>query len=202
MTNRTAIIIGAGPAGLTAAVELLARTDITPIVYEATDDIGGIARTVDYKGNYMDIGGHRFFSRSQRVMQWWLRFFPLQGAPAQDDLLLGREVPLATGPNAPDPEVSDRVMLIRPRVSRIFFERTFYDYPISLSWNTVSNLGARRLVNRAELLERMSAADPQGRVSGGFPYQSLRQRALLDFLSGLHGKGLGDPLSPDQSGMG
>jgi protoporphyrinogen oxidase len=56
---------------------------------------------------------------------------------------------VATDPNAPDPEISDRVMLIRPRVSRIFFERTFYDYPISLSWNTVSSLGPRRLAKIA-----------------------------------------------------
>ncbi|HJQ38391.1 MAG TPA: NAD(P)-binding protein, partial [Thermoanaerobaculia bacterium] len=44
--TRTAVIIGAGPAGLTAAYELLERTDIRPIVLEATDELGGIARTV------------------------------------------------------------------------------------------------------------------------------------------------------------
>ncbi|HWW61947.1 MAG TPA: NAD(P)-binding protein, partial [Thermoanaerobaculia bacterium] len=68
----TAVIIGAGPAGLTAAYELLARTDIKPIVLEATEMLGGIARTVNYKGNRIDIGGHRFFSKSDRVMSWWL----------------------------------------------------------------------------------------------------------------------------------
>src|SRR5580658_9120381 len=69
--SKRAIIIGAGPAGLTAALELLRRTDIVPVVLEASEEIGGISRTIRYKGNRMDIGGHRFFSKSDRVMQWW-----------------------------------------------------------------------------------------------------------------------------------
>src|SRR5271155_5314970 len=77
MTKQRAIIIGAGPAGLTAALELLRRTDIQPIILEASGDIGGISRTIQYKGNRMDIGGHRFFSKSDRVMQWWLDVMPL-----------------------------------------------------------------------------------------------------------------------------
>ena len=76
--NRRAVIIGAGPAGLTAAFELLTRTDIVPIVLEKTDYVGGISRTVNYKGNRIDIGGHRFFSKSDRVMQWWLKILPMQ----------------------------------------------------------------------------------------------------------------------------
>ncbi len=68
--TKKAIIIGAGPAGLTAAYELLEKTDIKPIVLELTDDVGGIARTINYKGYRMDIGGHRFFSKSDRVMKW------------------------------------------------------------------------------------------------------------------------------------
>lgn len=65
-----AIIVGAGPAGLTAAHELLEKTDIHPIVLEETDAIGGISQTVCYKGNRMDIGGHRFFSKSTMVMDF------------------------------------------------------------------------------------------------------------------------------------
>ncbi len=149
MSKKTAVIIGAGPAGLTAAAELLERTDITPLVCERTDALGGISRTVNYQGNRMDIGGHRFFSKSERVMQWWLRFFPLQGAPACDDRLLGRDVPLNTDPGAPDPETADRVMLTRPRVSRILFERTFYEYPLAINWNTMANLGPWRLARNA-----------------------------------------------------
>ena len=78
MKQKTAIIIGAGPAGLTAAYELLEKTNIKPIIYEAAGDVGGISRTVNYKGNYIDIGGHRFFSKSDRVMDWWLNIFPLR----------------------------------------------------------------------------------------------------------------------------
>ena len=84
MDKPTAVIVGAGPAGLTAAYELLQRTDIKPILYELTGDIGGIAKTVNYKGNRMDMGGHRFFSKSDRVMNWWLNILPLQGATASN----------------------------------------------------------------------------------------------------------------------
>ena len=87
-TQRTAIIIGGGPAGLTAALELLQRTDIKPIVYEGADNVGGIARTFVHKGNRIDIGGHRFFSKSDRVMDWWSNILPLQGR--DDGKSLGR----------------------------------------------------------------------------------------------------------------
>lgn len=149
MSERTAIVIGAGPAGLTAASELLDRTDIKPVIYEATGDIGGISKTVNYKDNRMDIGGHRFFSKSDRVMRWWLNVFALQGKPARDDILLGRDLPLSSAPDAPDPEQTDKVMLIRNRLSRILFERNFYDYPVSLSLNTFRNLGLLRIARIA-----------------------------------------------------
>ena len=81
--SRTAIIIGAGPAGLTAGLELLRRTDIQPIILEASHEIGGISRTIRYKGNRMDIGGHRFFSKSDRVMQWWMELMPPEHTDAE-----------------------------------------------------------------------------------------------------------------------
>src|SRR5579862_5151852 len=84
-TKRTAVIIGAGPAGLTAALELLRRTDIVPIVLEASEEIGGISRTIKYKGNRMDIGGHRFFSKSDRVMQWWMDLMPPEIAASEGE---------------------------------------------------------------------------------------------------------------------
>lgn len=142
--KKTAIIIGAGPAGLTAAYELLKRTDVHPVVLEETDVIGGISQTVRYKGNRMDIGGHRFFSKNDTVMRWWEELMPLQGAPALDDKLLGREKPLA--PGGPDPETEDRVMLVRDRVSRIFFLRNFFDYPISLRWSTFAGMGFKNTI--------------------------------------------------------
>lgn len=139
---KTAIIIGAGPAGLTAAYMLLKETDVVPIVLEESDVVGGISRTVCHNGNRMDLGGHRFFSKNEEVNALWQELMPLQGAPALDDLLLGREKPLEKG--GPDPEHEDRVMLVRDRVSRIYYLRKFFDYPISLKWQTIRNMGIWR----------------------------------------------------------
>ncbi len=140
MRNKTAIIIGAGPAGLTAAYELLKKTDdVLPVVLEAEDFVGGISRTAEYKGNRMDIGGHRFFSKDDRVVKLWTDFLPVQGAPSFDDKILDREKPLVE--NGPDPENSDEVMLVRDRLSRIYFLRKFFDYPISLKAQTFVNMG-------------------------------------------------------------
>lgn len=134
------IIIGAGPAGLTAAYELLKRNeDYEVTVLEKSQMIGGISQTVRHGGNRMDIGGHRFFSKDQEVMRWWQEIMPLQGAPSMDDHILGREVPLAEG--GPDPEKEDRVMLTRNRVSRIYYQKHFFDYPISLKWQTLKTMG-------------------------------------------------------------
>ncbi|MDH5325891.1 MAG: NAD(P)/FAD-dependent oxidoreductase [Gammaproteobacteria bacterium] len=146
MSKKVAVIIGAGPAGLTAAYELLEKSDIKPVIFEMTSDIGGISKTVNYKGNRIDIGGHRFFSKSDRVMDWWRNIMPLQGAPSKDDIILKREVTLSDAPDAPDPEKTSVVMLIRRRLSRIFFLRSFFDYPISLKWNTFKNLGIVRII--------------------------------------------------------
>jgi protoporphyrinogen oxidase len=122
MGQKTAVIIGAGPAGLTAAYELLTRTDIRPVVIEKSAYLGGIARTINYKGNRIDIGGHRFFSKSGRVMEWWLAMLPLQDAG------------------------DGRVMLLRKRTSRIYFLRRFFDYPIRLTADTLAKLGPARTV--------------------------------------------------------
>lgn len=143
MRDKIAVIIGAGPAGLTAAYELLTKTqDIMPIILEAEDFIGGISRTVKYKGNRMDIGGHRFFSKDQSVVDLWTSFLPLQGAPAYDDLKLETQKPLEQG--GPDPEKTDDVMLVRNRLSRIIFLHKFFDYPISLKAQTFINMGFGR----------------------------------------------------------
>ena len=100
------IIIGAGPAGLTAAIELLKNGgDYDVTILEGSQAMGGISQTVRYNGNRMDIGGHRFFSKNQQVMDWWADLMPLQGKPAYDDKKLGHEKPLAE--NGPDPETED-----------------------------------------------------------------------------------------------
>ncbi|MCR5100843.1 MAG: NAD(P)/FAD-dependent oxidoreductase [Butyrivibrio sp.] len=137
---KKALIIGAGPAGLTAAYELLTKSkDIQVIVFEETDKFGGISRTVEYKGNRMDMGGHRFFSKVPEVNEWWDNMLPKQGKPSYDDALLKRKSTLTNG--GPDPEKEDRVMLRRNRLSRIFFNRKFFDYPITLKVETFTNMG-------------------------------------------------------------
>ncbi len=135
------IVIGAGPAGLTAAYELLRRApkDYEITILEESDAIGGISKTVKYKNNRMDIGGHRFFSKDQHVMDWWQEMMPRQGKPSFDDVKLHREKQLAK--DGPDPEKTDRVMLVRNRVSRIYYKHKFFDYPVSLKWNTLKNMG-------------------------------------------------------------
>jgi len=137
---KKALIIGAGPAGLTAAYELLKQSkDIEVIVFEESDYFGGISKTVNYNGNRMDMGGHRFFSKIPEVNAWWDNILPMQGHPTYDDILLNRTMPLSKG--GPDPEKEDRVMLTRRRVSRIYFDDKFYDYPISLKLETFKNMG-------------------------------------------------------------
>jgi protoporphyrinogen oxidase len=145
MAQRTALIIGAGPAGLTAAFELLDRTDVVPTVLERDDCMGGIARTVQYKGNRMDIGGHRFFSKSDRVMNWWFRFLPPESSDSQSLITYqrsSRKIPVGIT----TPEKADCVMMLRPRKSRIFFLRRLFDYPLSLSLDLMRNLGFLRMV--------------------------------------------------------
>ena len=201
--SRTAIVIGAGPAGLTAALEMLRRTDIKPVILEASQEIGGISRTIRYKGNRMDIGGHRFFSKSDRVMQWWMDLMPpeldnISGEPTAEIAYHGqrRPLPAATSADLQTPSRTpgsngtatavaveietdteeteadgeiipsqhghtqtvvdvdaaqstgdpDLVMLIRPRKSRIYYLRRFFDYPIKLTGTTLANLGVVRTV--------------------------------------------------------
>ena len=142
--SKIAVIAGAGPAGLTAALEILRTTDVKPIIFEAENVIGGISRTACYNGNRMDIGGHRFFSKSDAVMDWWQGILPLQGAASKDDIAIDRSVPLVDG--GPDPEKTDYVMLCRSRLSRILFLRKLFDYPVSLNGDTIRNLGLWRMM--------------------------------------------------------
>jgi protoporphyrinogen oxidase len=214
--SRRAIIIGAGPAGLTAALEFLRNTDITPIVLEASQEIGGISRTIRYKGNRMDIGGHRFFSKSDRVMQWWMDLMPPETADAQisyqgqqrvvavpahlpeepplrglgplthedaidedEDLgAPGRDSETWVAATVPPPANSDLVMLIRPRRSRIYYLRKFFDYPITISAATLANLGPLRIF-------RIGASYVASRLK---PIQ--KEKSLEDFLINRFGREL------------
>ena len=139
------MIIGAGPAGLTAAFELVHRTDIQPIVLEKSEYMGGLSRTVRYKNNRIDIGGHRFFSKSDRVMDWWMRVMPLAADAAGETIAYhGQSRAVAASGGFMDTGDPDRVMLIRNRKSRIYFLRQFFEYPIHLSVQTLRQLGVMR----------------------------------------------------------
>lgn len=141
---KNVIIIGAGPAGLTAADTLIkeGKGEYNITILEESNDIGGISKTVKYNGNRMDIGGHRFFSKDERVMSWWREKLPVQGVASFDDEMLGREKALS--PNGPNPNEEDEVFLVRNRVSRIFFLNKFFDYPISMKPQTFINMGFTR----------------------------------------------------------
>ncbi len=220
---KKAIVIGAGPAGLTAALEFLRRTGVQPIVLEASEEIGGISRTIRYKGNRMDIGGHRFFSKSDRVMQWWMDLMPVEQAEGPVEVSYqGQQktvvVPVAVeeepplrgmGPleaaasrvaDAGAKEVSaeelaehvptvtvvapaaaksdDLVMLVRPRKSRIYYLRKFFDYPIKLNGTTLSNLGPLRMI-------RIGVSYVNSRLR---PIQE--EKSLEDFLINRFGREL------------
>lgn len=124
-SKKSAVIAGCGPAGLTAGLELLGENvDVQPLLFEQSDKIGGISQTVEYHGNRIDIGGHRFFSKSQRVLDFWESILPVDA----------------------DPELTDRAMLRRPRVSRIYYLRKLFDYPVRMSLETIKNLGLARTV--------------------------------------------------------
>ena len=144
--RKRAIIIGAGPAGLTAAYELLTRSGIQPIVLEKGDFLGGISRTVNYKGNRIDIGGHRFFSKSDRVMEWWLKILPLVATEQGPTAINYHRMERTVTPSAPalSADSHDEVMLLRQRKSRIYYLRRFFDYPIRLSKDTLLKLGLFR----------------------------------------------------------
>ena len=231
--QKRAIIIGAGPAGLTAGLELLRRTGIQPILLEASAEIGGISRTIRYKGNRMDIGGHRFFSKSDRVMQWWMDLLPpdpygegsdpdisyqgqsrkvrvparveeeppLRGMGPKSGLRRAAgaviEIDTHTEESGPDGESNiaahgetetivevppvidpDLVMLIRPRKSRIYYLRKFFDYPIKLTGTTLTNLGVTRTV-------RVGVSYIQSRIT-----QIAPEKSLEDFLINRFGREL------------
>ncbi len=142
MKNKKAIIIGGGPAGLTAAYEFIQNTDIQPIVLEQSEFWGGISRTVNYKGNRIDIGGHRFFSKSDVIMDWWCKILPILSEEKSIKISYQNKSKELNSINFPsDAKNPDNVMLVRSRKSRIYYQKQFFDYPISLTPETVLKLG-------------------------------------------------------------
>jgi protoporphyrinogen oxidase len=188
--QKTAVIIGAGPAGLTAALEFCRRSSIRPIVLEASDRIGGISCTIRYNGNRIDIGGHRVFSKSDRVMDWWTELMPIASDGTGEDTAIqyqnqrrtvrSYEVPLSSSAAQPGPSAaeSDSVMLVRPRRSRIYFMRSFFEYPLSLSVTTLRRLGALRTI-------KIAFSYLKSRV-----FQRKPEKTLEDFLINRFGREL------------
>lgn len=140
------LIIGAGPAGLTAGLELLRAGHPQVTILEASDAIGGISKTVNYKGNRIDIGGHRFFSKSDWVMDWWRGVLPVAQPAGGGDTLLAYQGQqrLLGGTAATASEADDAVMLVRSRQSRIYFGGNFFDYPLKPGLDLVRKMGISR----------------------------------------------------------
>ncbi len=146
-SQQSAIIIGAGPAGLTAALEFCRRSSIRPLVLEVTLRIGGLSCTICHNGNRIDIGGHRFLSKSDRVMDWWTGIMPVADFTGGGEFNIryqNQQRQVKASPQSSAPGGSDSVMLVRPRKSRIYFMRSFFDYPLSLSPQTLRRLGFMR----------------------------------------------------------
>ena len=139
------VIIGAGPAGLAAAYKLLTESkEYKVIILEEENKIGGISKTINYHGNRIDIGGHRFFTKSKEVLNFWKEILPVQGKDSFDDKKLKRKKELPK--TKIDPDKEDKVFLIRNRISRIFYENKLFNYPISLNLKTIKNLGVFRTI--------------------------------------------------------
>ena len=134
------LIIGAGPAGITAGYELMKRTgqyDVT--ILEEASQVGGISKTVRHKGFRMDLGGHCFRTQNEVISDWWKDILPQQGAPALDEVKCQRMATLQEG--GPDPEQEDDVLLVRNRVAHVLYQDKFFDYPIRMNVNTLRNMG-------------------------------------------------------------
>ena len=132
------IIVGAGPAGLTAAYELAKTQKYQITVIEADNQVGGISKTIDFNGNLIDIGGHRFFSKSQKVLKWWAQFLPIIDTTQHVEIGYHKKT------QSLDPILqknSDEAMLIRKRASRIYFNKKLFDYPLKINLLLFSNLG-------------------------------------------------------------
>lgn len=177
MSGKTVVIIGAGPGGLTAAYELVGNSRARVIVLEASGDLGGISKTVAYKGNRIDIGGHRFFSKSDWVMDWWQNILPIS-APDDEPFKIAyqskQRMVSANGAGIDD----ENVMLVRSRLSRIFYEGKFYSYPIKADVSTALKLGPGRVT-------KMMASYARARVTPIRPESSLE-----DFMINRFGREL------------
>jgi protoporphyrinogen oxidase len=140
------VIIGAGPAGLTAAIELQRLGEKNITIIEADSQVGGISKTINYKGNRIDIGGHRFFSKSDWVMNWWLEMLPIENNNLKKINLAYQGQSRILDSDSLAKLENDNILLVRKRQSRIYFNRNFFDYPLKLNIQTLSKLGASKVI--------------------------------------------------------
>jgi protoporphyrinogen oxidase len=138
ITESKIVIIGAGPAGLTAAFELAKAGKQGIVVLEKDSQVGGISKTVNYKGNLIDIGGHRFFSKSNKVLKWWADFLPILDTTSAVEITYHHR---SRGMENIMWRQARSSMLVRPRKSRIYFRRHLFDYPLKISLSLFRKLG-------------------------------------------------------------
>lgn len=171
LNTQSIVVIGAGPAGLTAALELQAAGMTNVTVIEAGGQVGGISKTVSYQGNRIDIGGHRFFSKSDWVMDWWRDLMPvarpLDAGVARELRYQGRS---GIAPESTADEQDENVMLVRGRLSRIYFNKQFFDYPLKLNFEAVRKLGFSKtiLFGFSYVLAKVSPVRPEASLEDFF----------------------------------
>jgi protoporphyrinogen oxidase len=179
---KVAVIAGAGPAGLTAALELLKSNQVMPLVFEADAQVGGISKTVNYLGNRMDLGGHRFFSKSDWVMRWWQEILPISqdclATDAQLRISYQNQSRTLTREDSAS-STAGAVMLVRQRMSRIFYRRRFFDYPLKLNAVTFRNIGLMETL-------RIGMSYSRSKVMQRYPELNLEDFLLNRFGNRLY----------------
>ncbi len=189
------VIIGAGPAGITAGYELMKKKGYKVTILEAENSIGGLAKAVLHANNRLDIGGHRFFTKNWKVNLWWLKLFPIQARPAYDYYKTQRKLNLPeTGPS---PHLDDIVMLKRQRFSHIIDGNKNYPYPMRFNSRTILNIGIKNtfkalsdyLKIRLKPLEQNSLEDFYINRFGNFLYRKFLE-SYLEKILGKHPKDL------------
>jgi protoporphyrinogen oxidase len=196
--NKRIVIIGAGPAGLTAALELQRAGCSNITILEADNQVGGISRTVNYKGNRIDIGGHRFFSKSDWVMSWWAEILPIASDSIDTPLNLryrGQQRTLEKREYEPAAN-ADSVMLVRNRLSRIYYNRNFFNYPLKLNFETLRKLGAYKTITFgiSYMLSRAKPITPEKSLED-FLINRFGNRLYLQFFKEYTEKVWGVPCS-------